>query len=305
MSLEGIFILFIWSLGIFMITISIISSIEYKRQLRVRFFSGNENDTKIIIPKSNWYARLKNKYEQHLSFIGITWTIERFLIYLVLLGAVGAGISYRYLNNPIAAIPMGLSFPFMLYGYIDYSILKKQDLLEKQLIPAIQVFLSEFRSIPNIVSALNKALTKVDSPLKEEIDRLIRDMNSGRGTEETLFAFAQRVKSPWAFRMAHILNLKINKGINISPMLLNLYMDMKTKVVKEKERSMESIGVRLESYVLYVFIPIMYYMAVRINPQTHYLLTQTVQGRKVMMYLTILLLGGLISTIRLGNNRIR
>lgn len=296
--------LFTWSLGVFITTCSILSILENKRQFKARFFNI-ENHVIPRISTNTFYAHLKSKYEHRLKFIGLTWSAEKFIVFLALLGAVGAGISYKYFNNPMTSLPMAGAFSFILYGYINYSVLKKKDLLEKQLIPAIQVFLSEFGSLPNIVSALSKTLIKVDEPLKEELDRLVRDMNSGRGTEEALFSFAQRVQSPWAYRLAHILNLRINKGINISPMLFNLYLDMKTKVVKEKERSMEGIGVRLESYLLYVFIPIMYYMAVKINPQTHYLLTQTSEGRKVMLYLTILLLVGVISTIRLGNNRIR
>lgn len=306
MNLRGLSILFIWSLGIFIIIFSIGCMFQNKKgHLRAIFLNDNDKNDISSISEKNWLSRYKNYHDRRMSFIGLNWTLEKFVCYLIILGGAGAGICYKYLNNPLAALPMGLGFSFILYGYINYSVLKKQDLLEKQLIPAIQVFLSEFGSIPNIVSVLNNTLTKVDEPLKEEIDRLIREMNSGRGMEEALFCFAGRVGSGWAFRFAHILNLRINKGVNISPMLFNLYMDMKTKIVKEKERSMESIGVRLESYALYAFIPIMYFMAMRINPQTHYLLTQTVEGRKVMLYLTVLLLGGAFATIHLGTKKIR
>jgi Flp pilus assembly protein TadB len=305
MSLLGISIFAAWSWGIFIITFSISGMFRHRRRLRAVFVQDHEENDLGSASDKRWFSCLKDRHEQRMSFIGLTWSWKRLLIYLSLLGGAGGGMFYQYLNNALAAILWGTGCSLILYGYLNFAILKKQNLLEKQLIPAIQVFLSEFGSIPNIVSALNNTLMKVEQPLKEEIDILVRELNSGRGSEEALFSFAGRVGCPWAFRFAHILNLRINKGINISPMLFNLYLDMKTRIVKEKERSMESIGARLESYTLYVFIPVMYFFARQINPQTHYLLTQTAEGRKVMLYLTLLLLAGIISTIRLGNNKIR
>lgn len=253
----------------------------------------------------NWFNQWKVMLQRRMNFLGLAWSFERYAIYLLVLAGVGAFLGFRYFHNPLAAFPLGIALASSLHGYINYSVLRKQALLGKQLILLIQVFLSEFRSVPNTVSALNSVLPKIEEPLRTEIDRLIREMNSGIDCEEALFSFAGRIGSPWAYRFAHIINLRINKGTNIGVMLLNLYMDMKTKLIKEKERGMESIGVKLESYALYAFIPLMYYMATKINPQTHYVLTHTAEGRKVILALTVLLLVGLVATIRLGNNRIR
>lgn len=292
--------------GVFLLVYGIGQGILKKRRMQAVFLKDKEETdlwSKIIEHKK--IKGFKDYIEERTNYAGVKWGFKEFILYSSILGAAGGGIAVNYLNNLSTAVPLGLGGLLIPWLYMSFFVVRKEALLERQFIPMIQHFISEYSSLANITAALNNTLVKLDNPLKEEVARLINDLNSGRSTEEAFFSFAEHLNSKWGFRFAHILNFRVNKGIPINVMLFNLYMDMKTKVVKEKERNMESIGVRMESYMLYLAIPAMYLLASKINPQSHYLLTQTPEGKKMMLYIVTLLVAGIISTIRISSNRIK
>lgn len=295
----------IFALGIFLVFYGVSQWCCGQRRLLTVFINKNETQSFLYgLQKNHSIASFKELIENQADFSGTGWTFVLFLIYSALCGAVGFFIGVHYLQNFAAAIPLAWGFGMTPWGYMAYFTVKKRRLLEQQLMPVIQCFIAEYRALPNVISSLNSILPKVDYPLREELDLLVRGFNSGRPRETALFSFARRLNSPWAYRFAHILNLRLSRGLNINGMLYNLYMEMKTQLIKEQERRMETIGVRLESYLLYLFIPVMYFLASKINPQAHYLLTKTGEGQKAMFLIIILLVIGIMSTIKLSNNRI-
>ena len=236
---------------------------------------------------------------------GINCPVNKFLAYTAVLGACGVFIGCIYLENIATVLPLALCFGLIPWAYISYFISKKQRLMAEQLSPAIQYFISEYGAVPHVVNALARTAGKIKYPLSEEVERLVMELNSGKDREKALFSFARRINNHWALRFAHLLNSKLSRGIDINPPLLNLLMDMKTRMVKEKERGMESAAIRIESYALYLFTPLMYFLGSKINPESHYLLTQTSQGKGVMFVIVILAAGGLLSLIRLNNSRVK
>ncbi len=294
-----------WIVGV-LLFICMVGQFVLKRKHLLSFHEEEtRTDAARAVLENNRVRSFQRYIEQKTSFSGVNWGVHSFLKYSILAGIIGGGIAFKYLNNLAAVIPLAVCAGLTPWAYITYFLIKKQNLMERQLAEAIQYFITEYGSLPNVVSALNNILPKIEYPLKMEIDYLIRDMNSGRSSEKALFSFAERVNNRWAYRLVHILNLRVNRGINISAMLFNIYLDMNTTLVKEKERGMEIIGVRLESYFLYLFIPVMYFLACRINPETHYILTQTPEGKKIMFGAVAFFLLGIITTIRTGNTKIK
>lgn len=292
--------------GIFLLFYGIGQGIWKKRRRQAVFLQDQrETDLWSKIMEHKKIKGFKDYVEERTLYAGVKWSFKEFILYSLLLGISGGGIAIKYLNNLPAALPLGVGGLLISWLYVNFFVVRKEALLERQFIPMIQHFISEYSSLSNITAALTNILVKLDNPLKEEVTHLINDLNSGCNTEEAFFSFAERLNSQRAFRFAHILNLRVNKGIPINVMLFNLYMDMKTKVVKEKERNMESIGVRMESYMLYAAIPMMYLLASKINPKSHYLLTQTPEGKKMMLYIVTFLVVGIISTISISNNKIK
>lgn len=295
-----------WLLGLAAMVYGLQRLLSRRRRVRWAFLEEDgPRDWLQVLSRHRRVRSFREHIEERAGFAGTGWSCTAFLGYSLAAGALGFYAGFKYLNNPAAALPLAFGFGLAPWTYLTYLIVRKEILLERQLIPAIQYFVSEYGTLPNIVTALNSIVPRVDYPLQTEVERLVREINSGRRTEDALFAFARRLNSKWAFRFAHILNLRFGKGLQINTMLFNLYMDMKTQLVKEKERSMESVGVRVESYLLYLFIPVIYGLASRINPQAHLLLTQTTEGRQIVFLLVVMLLGGIVATIRLGSVRIK
>jgi len=294
-----------WSIGVILFIYTGGQLVLARKHLSSFHERRIQTDLASVVLENKRVRSLQKYIEQKTSFSGVNWGFQSFMLYSLLTGVIGGVIALKYLNNMAAVLPLGVCAGLIPWTYVTYSIIKKQSLIERQLGETIQYFISEYGSLPNVVSALNSILPKIDKPIKTELDYLIRDMNSGISSEEALFSFAGRLNSRWAYRLVHILNLRMNKGINISAMLFNIYLDMNTAQIKEKERGMEIIGARLESYFLYLFIPGIYYLASKINPETHYILTRTGDGKRIMFVTVVIFLVGIMMTIRTGNTRIK
>lgn len=249
---------------------------------------------------NRWITSLQSK----IDYAGIKLTVTGLLFVSILVSSIGLYIGLFYLHNIPAAVPLAIGMGCFPWGYINYFANKKQYVLKGQLEHAIHLFITEYSTLPNITSVFTIISSKLEAPLRFEVEQLIRELNSGRAKEDALFSFARRLNSKGSYRLAHILNLRLNNGVQIENMLFNLYMDLKTSKVKEKERSMESIAVRLESCMIYLFIPVMYLLALKISPYSHRLLTQTPEGKKIMFLIVLFLVIGLISTVKSGSSKI-
>lgn len=308
MSKLSFFIFGAWVLGAFLVIYNLGAIILHRRRVRAVFKNKREEATThsyLLVSNSKHWRQFRAFVEDKNRIAGTNWSFRTFLVCTVILGLAGGILGLTYLANPAAALPLAVGFGLAPWLYISYFINKKQRLMADQLIPAIQYFVSEYGAIPNVGLALTNAAGKVSYPLSEELERLVMEINSGKDKEQALFSFARRVNSHWALRFAHLLNFKLSRGIDINPSLLALYMDIKTKRLKEKERSMESVGIRLENYALYLFVPVMYFLATKINPQSHYLLTQTPQGKRIVLLIVVLTVGGLFSLLKLNDNKVR
>lgn len=264
-----------------------------------------QNKILLTLYKNKSISSFKNFIEGRADFAGLQWNFATFTVFSAVTGSIGIVIALKYLLNPMAVLPLTAAFSLVPWLYLSYFIAKKEDLLERQFIPAIQYFIAEYNTLPNIVSVLCNIIPMIDYPLKDELNRLVLDFNSGRNPETALFLFARRINTRWAFRLAHIFNLRLQKGININSMLFSLYIDIKTKVVKERERKSETAAARAESIILYLCIPIIYFIATKVSPDSHYLLTQTSMGQKAMLVVVFMVLFGIITTAKLGNSRIK
>jgi Flp pilus assembly protein TadB len=296
----GLFIYFAWIVGVILIVYNLGFTVYRRRRIREVFKEDQHKEVLYILYKNKKIRSFKEYIEERANFAGTRWRVETFLSYSLFGGIIGVVIAIKYLKNPMTIVPLFVASGLIPRLYLSYFILRKEALLEQQLIPAIQYFISEYSSLPNIISALSNILPMIEYPLEGEINRLIIEINSGRKPEKAFFSFAERINSRWAYRLAHILNLRMQKGINVNTMLFNLYMDMKTKVVKDRERRSETAAARAESLILYLCIPVVYFMATKISPESHYLLTQTSMGKKAMFAVIILVLFGLFTTFKLG-----
>lgn len=297
-------IFFLWIMGLIAILYGGHQHLKWRR--RRRFFLQEEGKevTKSRIPHT-WTEGMRKEIVTRVDYAGLKITFRLFIIISVLSASIGVLIGLFYFNNLSASLPLAGGLGLIPWVYLNYAALKKQLILEQQLLSAIQFFISQYNSLHNVTASLSIIKDRLENPLREEIALLLREMNSGISREKALFSFAQRINSHWAYRFAHIVNLCLIKGIPISGMLFSLYTDMKLNLIKEKERRMESMGVKAESYLLYLFIPVMYLLACKINPQAHLLLTQTPAGKRTTFVLFSMLLIGVITTIRLGKVKVR
>lgn len=306
--LRGVLII-TWSVGLFILIYA--CGLYLERRRRVRFFLAAEDDRKSwLILYRNLYENKKvlsgkNFLEEKIRLSGIAWDVRKFAALSAAAGAGGIFAALVYLKNLWAAIPLGVCSFLVPYTVLTYYISRRETILTEQLGALLQYFVSEYGTISNITVAFHNILPKLNYPLKLEVERMLLEISSGSKPEDAFYSFAQRVNSRFSYQFAHILSLRCNRGLQIQQMLFRLYMDLKIKRIQEKERNTETIGVKLESYFLYLCIPLIYLFAGKINPESHYLLTRTPDGQKMMVIIVLLLLTGIVSTIRLSSNKVR
>lgn len=309
MSLLGYGLYLAWGAAIFTIIYGLGQIIIRRRSIKERFLQP-EKDEQIgqvyyrLLSRSEFH-RFRDFIEEKAEFAGKDWTLRTYLIYSFIAASIGGGFAVVYLKNIAAAFPLGIVFWLTPLLYLNHTAARKQAMMEKQFLPAVQKFITEYGTINNITSVILSIEGQIASPLKDEFARLGRELNSGAPADKTFLSFARRLNNPWAYRFAHILNLRVTRGVEITPMLFSLLMDMKTNVIKEKERSMEMVGVKAETYAIYLAIPLMYSFTSKVNPNAHYLLTQTSEGKRAMFIVILILLIGFVSTLWLNDNKIK
>lgn len=300
-----IFLSIAWGVGLFLLIFS--AGFYWERRKRLHaFFKADKNPELWQILAGHKKVALSQEFlEEKIRLSGTGWNPKKLLLFSAVTGVSGVFTALSYLKNYWAALPLGVCGLLIPYTVLTFYISRRSKILTAQLGPMLQYFLSEYGTVSNISLALNNVRSRLDYPLKLEVECMLLEMNSGVRPEEAFFNFAHRVNSRWSYRFAHILSLRHNRGVQIQQMLFQMYMDLKAKQIQEGERKSETIGVKLESYFLYLCIPFIYFFVSKINPESHFLLTQMPEGRKIMFFIVLLLLAGIIATIRLSSNKIR
>lgn len=226
---------------------------------------------------------------------GIKWTPKKFIYVTAACVLVAAMAAVLYLHNIPAIIPLGLFAATLPVIYLERKSLKIKNASEKVLLPALQLFITEYQASKNIEEAVKQVEMQSAGAVKSAFANLHRDLIGGR-REEAFWEFAKSLQSDMAFKLAHTLNLRITKGINIEPQLLRLLVDLKTASINRKNKSTELATVKAETFVLYCSLPFMYFFAISISTNSHYIMTRTPEGRGMMnLILWALFIGWVLS----------
>lgn len=83
-----------------------------------------------------------------------------------------------------------------LQFHFDKQVLKKRDQMSEQLPPWLTVLSNSLRSSPNITDALATSIGLTTSPLREEVDLLIKEVQLGEHLDRAMQRSSTRVGSP-------------------------------------------------------------------------------------------------------------
>ncbi len=111
--------------------------------------------------------------------------------------ALCAGLLFSALLLSSATI--GLLVPFVALGpsmALDSKRRKKQEQISEQLAPWLTILANSLKSSPNITDAFASSTGLVQSPLREEIDLLVKEVKLGEHLDRAMQTSAARLQSP-------------------------------------------------------------------------------------------------------------
>lgn len=134
----------------------------------------------------------------------------------------------------LSSLSLLLLVPFVALGpemVLDSKERKKRDLVSEQLAPWLTVLANSLKSSPNIADAFASSTGLVPSPLREEIDLLVKEVKLGEHLDRAMKRSAARLRSPLYSSVMTTLLVARKTGGNLPKIL-----DESSGTLREMER---------------------------------------------------------------------
>ena len=98
-----------------------------------------------------------------------------------------------------SSVTIGLLVPIVIIApsmALDSKVRKKQEAISEQLATWLTILANSLKSSPNIADAFASSTGLVQSPLREEIDLLVKEVQLGEHLDRAMQSSAARLKSP-------------------------------------------------------------------------------------------------------------
>ena len=190
-----------------------------------RFFSklwGLIQGMSKILGKSKVLTQYSKRYEKYITIeekdfksgfdyisLKILFVIGIQALYLLTL--LFQYVSFNFGTFMIASI---LAF-FMPDLYLSYQFTQKRKLVEDDLLKAVIIMNSAFKSGSNIIQAVETVMNELEGPIKDEFKKIYMDINYGLSLEVVFKRFYDRVKIEDAKYLTSSLSLLNKTGGNI------------------------------------------------------------------------------------------
>jgi tight adherence protein B len=134
----------------------------------------------------------------------------------------------------LSSLTLVLLVPFVALGpemVLDSKERKKRDQVSEQLAPWLTVLANSLKSSPNIADAFASSTGLVQSPLREEIDLLVKEVQLGEHLDRAMHSSADRLRSPLYSSVMTTLLVARKSGGNLPKIL-----DESSETLREMER---------------------------------------------------------------------
>ena len=145
-------------------------------------------------PLLTLWQRYQAQLATHFSFLFVRYSPETFAaIHMASCAVLLALAALLWSLTLLLLAPFVALAPFMV---IDSKGRKKRDLISEQLAPWLTIMANSLKSSPNITDAFASSVGLVQSPLREEIDLLVKEVKLGEHLDRAMQTSAARLKSP-------------------------------------------------------------------------------------------------------------
>ncbi|MBI2670850.1 type II secretion system F family protein, partial [Candidatus Woesearchaeota archaeon] len=205
-----------------------------------------------IIPK-----RFREEYVDLLKYSNIKIDAETLLGFLIFFGfGLGLGLAFfpafvYKINYFLSAFTIFIALEILIFTWLNLKADKKSRFVENILPDFLQLMSSNLRAGMTTDRALLLSAREEFGPFQEEINRLGKEISTGKEIDKALIDLSHRIKSDKLEKTVLLLVNGIRSGGELADLLDQTASNlMSQKVVEEKVRS------NVLLYVIFIFVAI-------------------------------------------------
>jgi tight adherence protein B len=208
------------------------------------------------------------------SVVGMLWWINTHMV---------LDTAFVPLVKRTAAIAFSLWFgwkgPQMLLGFLAN---KRRSTLEYQLVDALAIISSGLKGGYSFVQGLDMASQQLESPIKDEVARVMRLVQLGLDTPRALLALAERVNSYDFDMTVSATNIQLSVGGNLSQLLEGIAATIRDRIRLRRDIAALTAQGRISGGILIALpLGIAFFLKI-INPEYMDYLFKTDMGMNLL-----------------------
>lgn len=254
--------------------------------------------------------RIHRLCQSFISIAGFSFSSEMLLFTSLVFFIPGYLFGFWQFHS----FPMGFAFGFITWSlpflFLLFQFHRRQKEMASLMLPMLHLFLGIYTSNPNVRLCLQQATTLLPAILCREFQLLNNALHTGKGFEEALIQFGERVGNPIADDFADLLITAVEKGENITESLMNLAQrTQQAKFNNEMERT-ELIDIKYGTLVIIAITVFLIYYNIRLGESpfgqentilTYY--TRTSAGKSVILFVTFTQFISFIASLYIGRRK--
>ncbi|WP_162246482.1 type II secretion system F family protein [Aeromicrobium sp. Root495] len=198
---------------------------------------------------------------EELELAGIRSSIASLVVLVTCLGFIAFAGSTVLLGNAVVGLVIAFLMPVLAKAYIGFKAGRRRKKFGEQLAPLLSMLASSLRAGHSLPRAMDAAAAEAESPMAEELGRVVNEYRLGRDLVEAMEQVADRMHSEDFRWIGGAIEAQRETGGN-----LNEILDQVAETIRERQHirmqvmSLSAEG-RLSAYILMalpVFIGVYY-----------------------------------------------
>jgi tight adherence protein B len=190
------------------------------------------------------------RLETLLNQAGIPLKSEEYVMFVVISTTLAMGIFYLVFES-ILTLPIGGMLGYMIPGMMVRRKLKKRkQKFEDHLPEMISTIVGALRAGFSLPQALHSVMEEADSPVKEEIEIVLKEMQYGTTLEDSLNHLKERMPSPDLDLMIQAIIIQRQVGGNLATVLETIVTTIRERILIQGQISTLTAQGRMSGWVL-------------------------------------------------------
>lgn len=178
-------------------------------------------------------------------------TYKQFRIIVLLIGLMLAILSIKLLNNPKLAVLSAVIWYLLAHQIVELRYRKHKRKMEEQVELTLQLLVETYKLTEDLIDAIVLVIPSAHSPLKEELELLVKEYRLSKDMNECLKEFADRCDNRDMETFVQGLLLAQHYGSDANMVIQETADIIQERLALRDELENETKG---KGFVLYIFL---------------------------------------------------